>query len=982
MQESLKNQGSSALPITGGGVDGTSTNDTVEKRSAPLKNLDFLCRSDVSSWKQTIKVNEQFNLKIKESVNVVLELFHMFGLDKPSTRPEDSTYSYKYKKSVLKTVSRIQQHHIDTGSNEGSWIKYWKYKSNAFFAAWEGQALPACPFKFPDHPKYLFGGVIGQWCRTQCQRDLDLLAAPLKGQLFSKGAFVLSVLMMKKGMPRADENLCRQAEIETVKALTSKREQRKPRWSSKFFDKDWVDERWLYIMGPSPAGKGRLWRYHSRDVKGISKRDVFNLLRTDNWEPATDLFIHCAPKPKLNLYDRIRKNQAKEQLRRTMREMFGGKRFGPTEMSEPQFPSTSANYNKSRGKGGAAGHFKDEMEKMVKNLYQHDLQQSFETQNYRFSNRQTELYGKAGLEEQIDSSESVEKLCYEFDPTIVTETYRNFYWRMFKDALDEEPVVNAVALPEALKIRVISKGPPKTYFVLKTFQKFMWRTLKSHPTFRLIGKPIAVEDIEEICPTSGDYWFNSGDYVASTDNLYSWVSETLLDEMSHCMEIPHQLITLTKRALTGHIFEDESLEGGRAEQKTGQLMGSIVSFPFLCLANAAMCRWALEISEKRTISLRDSRILINGDDNLIATTSSQFFDVWELCCSLIGLDSSPGKTYFNQKFAVINSAHYDLCEGSWRERGYINMGLVKGLKRSIANVGKSKENEKKPRPNAKPVSALAERNMQQDRENRAQLKKSENQRSLMDIAAAFNALKRTTPRDLWDGVSKRFFYYNSKDLKEFKGSWWLPRYAGGLGMECIEEITYHDRQVLAIIQREISQGFKPKAWPMSKDWDTWELASKILERHCPLLNEQSYQTVSRSAEIMPIPYANASTSDLDEENAKVTKLVVLSAFFNEPLNKLYPKKDRNAMRREQAVARDNAKYYQEATKKVKSDTRAVSEEDVYSSDIIRFLNIKLRPEQQHYTEQYSLDGRDGRHTAFAFAHELGFKSLFSMRTTA
>jgi hypothetical protein len=233
-----------------------------------------------------------------------------------------------------------------------------------------------------------------------------------------------------------------------------------------------------------------------------------------------------------------------------------------------------------------------------------------------------------------------------------------------------------------------------------------------------------------------DEEFISGDYKASTDNLHSWVSECLLDELglvltenlekeiSQCpiegefqyissdilnmrKELPRLLI-LMKRALTGHLImnptKNESYREGFnirdsdfRTQKEGQLMGSIISFPFLCLANAALCRYAMEITDCKNYKLVDrfiesyttAPLLINGDDCLFKGKVIVLFDNWKKITHFGGLESSVGKTFRSRKFMTINSTQYSYKEvkSDWElESGivdrttyetvkYVNLGL-------------------------------------------------------------------------------------------------------------------------------------------------------------------------------------------------------------------------------------------------------------------------------------------------------------------
>jgi len=278
-----------------------------------------------------------------------------------------------------------------------------------------------------------------------------------------------------------------------------------------------------------------------------------------------------------------------------------------------------------------------------------------------------------------------------------------------------------VGLAEALKIRVISKGPPLLYTVLKPLQKFMWETLKENKVFELIGKPVSESTMEELFGTTLDpsKIIISGDYKSSTDNLRRWVSECIARAIANRLRenkyFSPTLEELLIRSLTGHIFVDEN--GIKMPQQEGQLMGSVTSFPILCIANAAMCRWAIEQSDGARYRVTDrpstiSRgrlcpLRVNGDDCVFWGDKARVINIWEQITAFGGLETSVGKTYYSSKFAVINSVLYDYIPGTipvidptckylftyqlgrWRERRYVNLGLVFGMKRSEGKENKS-----------------------------------------------------------------------------------------------------------------------------------------------------------------------------------------------------------------------------------------------------------------------------------------------------
>jgi len=806
-----------------------------------------------------------------QCLKCLLEVGVLYGMDTPATR-QGPEFARSYASGLCTSLKNCMRFFTYHGSTSQSIVKYFKYKTVAFFNHWEKQEMPQVPEGLErDHPGYLFGGVIGQFFRRLAK------VSP---------TFLLSILMAKKGMPRALESDLRQAEAAMVRELSTVRAQRIPTIPYQALpqeEQEWIDDRLHYIYGTdepvpwSPAHYGR-----KKSVTVAFMLECRWLAFEEGWD--------AMPAPRKTTID-LSVSAAKAQLRRTAREMFAHKRFSVADMSAPAFPSTSSNYNNSRGKGGGVGFFLEESD-LLKGLSTPIV--GVKQHLGVIYDRQTELYGQRGIEEIINPHESLETIVYELDFHDVDIAYRDFYWRAFRYAMTEEPVVKPVALPEALKIRVISKGPPATYFVLKTFQQFLWGSLKDHPTFRLIGRPVTVEDVEEVCGHDLRSYFCSGDYVSSTDRLYSWVSETLLDELATVLDLPDELVTLSKRALTGHVFEHETLDGGRAEQATGQLMGSIISFPFLCLANAALCRWSYEIVEKKRFRLSDIPMLINGDDNLVETKDKRYYDWWLACCSVAGLDSSLGKTYFTNKFAVINSQHFDHTHGQWILRPFVNMGLLRGLKRSSTGTEVD--------------GGL-----------------------LCDVAERYNQLKSTCPDDIWARTRARFLYNNQNKLKNFKGSWWLPRYAGGLGM-IPDEPSSSDCRTLYQARRLLNQGYEVLPLPNKRDWATWRIAEHKLKELCPdncqkrpfqrLLYDQDY--------------------DLEVEQSLVSKYMCITSFFQETLKTLLPKDERDPVKMEARAVRKNYSFYRKASNLAKLDTRAVPKDDFQANTLKSFRPVVLR----------------------------------------
>jgi len=91
---------------------------------------------------------------------------------------------------------------------------------------------------------------------------------------------------------------------------------------------------------------------------------------------------------------------------------------------------------------------------------------------------------------------------------VVEQRYSKIYEHVRTCALGEVADVELVALAEALKVRVISKGPALTYFVLKPVQKFLLRQMKKFRCFKLVGETVTTTFLESVFKgTSGLFSF-------------------------------------------------------------------------------------------------------------------------------------------------------------------------------------------------------------------------------------------------------------------------------------------------------------------------------------------------------------------------------------------------------------------------------------------------------------------------------------------
>lgn len=240
---------------------------------------------------------------------------------------------------------------------------------------------------------------------------------------------------------------------------------------------------------------------------------------------------------------------------------------------------------------------------------------------------------------------------------------------------------------EPMKIRVISKGESLPYYSCKSLQKAIHSSMREMSCFRLIGRPFSPTDLIELAMNADRnapdlQWF-SIDYSAATDGLSYEYSSRIFEKI--IKYLPEELKTRARRVLGLHELYYPG-ELGTAEyrglQTNGQLMGSILSFPILCLANLGVYLDVTQIyqygwSDKKRL---DS-VLINGDDMVYAAPKNLWEDHVETSGE-VGLEMSQGKAYCHKEYANVNSTsvHYDLdnVKSTPWQIDFLNTGLIFG----------------------------------------------------------------------------------------------------------------------------------------------------------------------------------------------------------------------------------------------------------------------------------------------------------------
>jgi hypothetical protein len=217
-----------------------------------------------------------------------------------------------------------------------------------------------------------------------------------------------------------------------------------------------------------------------------------------------------------------------------------------------------------------------------------------------------------------------------------------------------------IGLREPLKVRTITAGPEEAYYFASFIQKFVHDHLRKQDTFRLIGGELKLTDIVRTFnrPLKAGEFYVSGDYKSATDLISARLSEACARGIGQVTEMPTDVIELFVDCLVNH---ELTLGKKTAPQRNGQLMGSPASFPILCLINAALTRYAIEIRQGRVGNLRlgSFPLLINGDD-VGFVSDEEGYEIWKLVTRCGGLQFSLGKNFTSRDFLILNSCMFQL----------------------------------------------------------------------------------------------------------------------------------------------------------------------------------------------------------------------------------------------------------------------------------------------------------------------------------
>jgi len=308
----------------------------------------------------------------------------------------------------------------------------------------------------------------------------------------------------------------------------------------------------------------------------------------------------------------------------------------------------------------------------------------------------------------------------------------------YKDKLmvDTTPKTGVIPLSEPLKVRVITKGEALPSYASKSLQKSMKAYINRFPSLVLTTRPLVVEDFRKVWKLEKDLEEKfdlklvftehvSGDYKAATDKLNIDFTKLIFEQFLEALNVPvadrdvYREVLYSQRLyypkeyshyLSVHPETKDLGEmrfvptigtqpDGRngydsftVKQVNGQLMGSILSFPVLCIANLICYKCALDEyininrkkgEKKRYVNVFNLPVLVNGDD-IYFRSNPVFYQIWLKYIDIAGFVLSVGKNYVHKSVFTINSQCFTYNEATDEiyETTFLNVGLLIGQSKS------------------------------------------------------------------------------------------------------------------------------------------------------------------------------------------------------------------------------------------------------------------------------------------------------------
>jgi len=221
--------------------------------------------------------------------------------------------------------------------------------------------------------------------------------------------------------------------------------------------------------------------------------------------------------------------------------------------------------------------------------------------------------------------------------------------------------------PEAELILVQSAGKPRplTKFsadelLLRPLHKTIYNHLSRS---RWLARGDVTDEMLLKAGFTDSGYLTSGDYASATDNLSIEVAEVIVSALiSTSSVVPSSVCQQAVRILRPWLFYMVSESPGSpptervdvGEPRIGQMMGSYLSFPLLCLQNRMAFLWSARtfgLSWKETVRVP---CLINGDDILFQSEKA-LSQHWMGVVGGLGLEVERTKTSVDDVYGSLNS---------------------------------------------------------------------------------------------------------------------------------------------------------------------------------------------------------------------------------------------------------------------------------------------------------------------------------------
>lgn len=349
--------------------------------------------------------------------------------------------------------------------------------------------------------------------------------------------------------------------------------------------------------------------------------------------------------------------------------------------------STSACFEKKRDEGGARETIKEFLSDIGDWIEPEELMKFYDLDQETIKI----IYNTPSLLAQVK---------YRYEMEVATAVY---------DLIDDKEHLDVMVhgICEPLKVRNITKGEAIPYWIARHAQKEMWGFLQNYPQFSATGRPLESSDIYAIqqrmraleqkkgIKLEFDKWV-SGDYSAATDGVNIHMTMMVFEQFMKQLAIPDHIVRVIRKVIGPQkIHYPPKSHLAPVIQQNGQLMGSVLSFPILCIINiiaywCAMEEYISELTEDNIIDMIDLPVMVNGDD-ILFPANDYFYEFWKKNVAIVGFKLSLGKNYISDLFLTINSVLYQVKhngskyeDAEFEEVPVYNVGLLTGQSKHTA----------------------------------------------------------------------------------------------------------------------------------------------------------------------------------------------------------------------------------------------------------------------------------------------------------